>query len=184
VRAVCPVCGTYGPLQTFLTDEAARRAVAAACALPHPLPGLVWPYLALFRRPGSGRVISWERAERLVAELAELVAQRELGWKGGRVVPHTPAHFAGAIQTLLDRDAQGRLERPLTSHNLLRAIAWEAAERDWYREHEARHQAAAHRAPEAPPTPQPQLEFVPAAARKAQWKEYMARMARAAKEGS
>jgi hypothetical protein len=152
MKATCPVCGGYGPLESFLVDDAAKRAVVAVGKLPGDLPRLCWAYLGLFRKPGSTRVLTWERAGRIVAELAALVAEPETQWKGGRVVQNRPEFWVQAIKLVLDRDAQGKLERPLDGHNYLRAVAYELAEKAWHQGNVRREEEAKHR----PQDPQPQ----------------------------
>jgi len=152
MKATCPHCGTYGPVEIFLTDGDAKSVQLAVAALPGELPRLTWSYLGLFRKPGSSRVLTWERAGRIVAELAALVAEPDTQWKGGRVVQNRPEFWAQAIKLVLDRDAQGKLERPLDGHNYLRAVAYELAEKAWYQGNVRREEEAKHR----PQEPQPQ----------------------------
>lgn len=132
MKACCPHCGTYGPAELFMTDDDAKRAVVAVGKLPGDLPRLTWSYLGLFRKPGSTRVLTWERVVRIVAELAGLVAEPETNWKGQRVVPNRADYWAQGMQAVLDRDAQGKLERPLDGHNYLRAVVYEIAEKAWH----------------------------------------------------
>lgn len=132
MKATCPHCGTYGPVELFMTDDDAKRAVVAVGKLPGDLPRLTWSYLGLFRKPASSRVLTWERVGRIVAELAGLVAEPETAWKGQRVVPNRADYWAQGMQAVLDRDAQGKLERPLDGHNYLRAVVYEIAEKAWH----------------------------------------------------
>ena len=152
MKATCPTCGSYGPLESFLVDDDAKRAVVAVGKLPGDLPRLCWAYLGLFRKPASPRVLTWERVGRIVAELAELVAEKDMSWKGQRVVPSRPEFWAQGIQAMLDRDAQGKLERPLDGHNYLRAVVYELAEKAWHQGNVRREEEAKHR----PQEPQPQ----------------------------
>ena len=150
MKATCPLCGTYGPVESFLVDDDAKRAVVAVGKLPGELSRLCWAYLGLFRKPGSTRVLTWERVVRIVAELSDLVAEPETAWKGQRVVPNRPEYWAQGVQAMLDRDAQGKLERPLDGHNYLRAVVYEIAEKAWHQGNVTREKAAMHR-----PDPQP-----------------------------
>jgi hypothetical protein len=152
MKATCPHCGTYGPLEIFLTADDAKSVQLAVASLPGELPRLTWSYLGLWRKPGSSRVLTWERAGRIVAELAELVAEPEIQWKGGRLVPSRPEFWVQAIKLLLDRDAQGKLDRPLEAHNYLRAVVYELAEKAWHQGNVRREEEARRR----PLGPQPQ----------------------------
>lgn len=152
MKATCPHCGTYGPLESFLVDSDAKAAVTAVGKLPGDLPRLTWSYLGLFRKPASSRVLTWERVGRIVAELADLVVEKDMSWKGQRVVPSRPEYWVQGIQAMLDRDAQGKLERPLDGHNYLRAVVYEIAEKAWHQGNVRREEEARRRLPE----PQPQ----------------------------
>lgn len=150
MKATCPLCGCYSPLEIFLTADDAKSVQLAVAALPGELPRLTWSYLGLWRKPGSSRVLTWERAGRIVTELAELVAEPEIQWKGGRLVPSRPEFWAQAIKLILDRDAQGKLDRPLEAHNYLRAVTYELAEKAWHQGNVRREEEAKRRPPEAP----------------------------------
>ncbi|NCC91713.1 MAG: hypothetical protein EOM10_00290 [Opitutae bacterium] len=160
MKATCPHCGCHASLEAFLQDADAKRAVVAAGALPGELPRLVWSYLGLFRRPDAGRAMAWRRAATLLGDLAALANEPEAQWKGQRVVPNAPRFWAEAIQLLLDRDAAGKLDRPLENHNYLRAVAYEIAEKAWHqgnvvREKEAQHRPASVRHCEGRPRSNP-----------------------------
>jgi hypothetical protein len=175
MKATCPHCGTYGPLEIFLTADDAKSVQLAVAALPGELPRLTWSYLGLFRKPGSSRVLTWERAGRIVAELDALVTEPETQWKGGRVVQNRPEFWTQAIKLVLDRDAQGKLERPLDGHNYLRAVAYELAEKAWHQGNVRRETDARQRTQEAPPQRRRNLErddhVVPLSQGLANWRE-------------
>ncbi|NLW80738.1 MAG: hypothetical protein GXY42_03580 [Desulfovibrionales bacterium] len=147
MKGTCPTCGSYGPLESFLVDDDAKRAVVAVGKLPGDLPRICWAYLGLFRKPESPRVLTWERVGRIVAELAELVAEKDMSWKGQRVVPSRPEFWAKGIQTMLDRDVHGKLERPIDGHNYLRAVVYEIAEKAWHQGNVRREEESRRRGP-------------------------------------
>ncbi|MFA7174858.1 MAG: hypothetical protein WC340_15895 [Kiritimatiellia bacterium] len=128
MKATCPHCGTYGPVEIFLADADAKSATTLVDALPGELPRLVWSYLGLFRKPGSPRVMTWSRVLRIVTELDGYIREPRTQWKGGRVVDNRPEFWADAIKTVMERDASGKFKRPLDGHNYLHAIAYELAE--------------------------------------------------------
>ena len=105
MKASCPHCGAYGPVEMFLSDADAKRVCVIVCSLPGELPRLVWSYLGLWRKPGTARALSWERIGRIVTELRGLIDEPETQWKGGRVVPNRPDYWVQAIRIVLDRDA-------------------------------------------------------------------------------
>lgn len=140
MKATCPHCGFHASIEAYLQDVDAKAAVVAAAALPGELHRLVWSYLGLYRKPDAKQVMTWQRAERLIKELASLVNDPQIQWDGGRVVANGPDYWAQAIQRVLDMP---NLRRPLEGPNLIRKIAYELAEKQWHqgnvtREKEAR----------------------------------------------
>jgi hypothetical protein len=135
MKATCPHCGTYGPVELFLADADAKAAVTLVDALPGELPRLVWSYLGLFRKPDSPRVMTWSRVLRIVRELDGLIREPRTQWKGGRVVDNHPGYWAEGIKVVMERDVSGKLQRPLDGHNYLRAIAYEMAEKGFEQIH-------------------------------------------------
>lgn len=140
MRLTCPACGHVGDLAGYLGHEDAREAASVVAALPAPLGRMGLAYLDLFR-PVSGRALAPAKLLRLAHELAGLVMAQEIRWDGKRALPNHPAHWAGAMEAVAEKAAQGNLRRPLTSHGLLRAIAHGIADRaaeDALRREEAR----------------------------------------------
>jgi len=66
-------------------------------------------------------------------------------------VPSRPEFWAQAIKLILDRDAQGKLDRPLEAHNYLRAVVYEIAEKAWHQGNVRREAEAGRRPPELQP---------------------------------
>jgi hypothetical protein len=135
MKATCPHCGFYGPVEAFLTEGDAKAALAMISGLPGNLPRLTWSYLGLFRKPGANRAMTWSRVLRTVSALADLVRDRDVQWKGSRVVANRPEYWEQGIEAMVERDAQGRLKRPLENHNYLRAIVAELAEKGFEQGH-------------------------------------------------
>lgn len=142
MKATCPHCGTYGPVELFLADNDAKAAVTLVDALPGELPRLVWSYLGLFRKPDSPRVMTWSRVLRIVRELDGYIREPNTQWKGGRVVVNRAGYWADGIKVVMERDASGKLKRPLDGHNYLRAIAYELAEKGFEQVHRKKEDAA------------------------------------------
>jgi len=132
MNATCPHCGCHGSLEVFISDNAARLAVAAVGKLPADMQRLIWPYLGLFRRPDAKNAMSWTTVNNRVAKLVELVNEPETQWKAQRVVPNHPRFWTEGMQIVLDTDALGKLDRPLDGHNYLRSVVYKIAERAWY----------------------------------------------------
>jgi hypothetical protein len=163
IIGTCPACGTRAPLEAYIEDAAARRAMVALCErlAAHPavlqrLPG----YLGL--HAPAGRSAAWSKIARLIAELAELVAAPVVAWDRAER-PCTPELWALAMDEAQDARANGTLSVPLDGHGWLRKVAWTKAGAAESRAEAARLAAArgetpvgysaAHRAFDAPGNP-------------------------------
>ena len=130
MRLVCPCCGGIASLDAWSLDQDARATVAAIVSLPQGLPSQAMRYLGLFRRADSPRGLSWGRARRLVAELAELVNAQELSWDNNPAHRNRVVYWEHALAVILEREGLGKIKRPLMNHNLLRCIAAEQAAKE------------------------------------------------------
>lgn len=145
MKATCPVCGNYGPIESFLAQEDYKKALAVITELPGELPRLTVRYLSLFRKPGSDRALTGSRVLKLVSQLRDLATANEIQWKGGRVHQNRPEYWEQAIQAVLDRADQGKIERPLDGHNYVRAIAYENADRSFEDAHKRKERERSYR---------------------------------------
>jgi len=125
MRLICPACGAQASLEAWAADAGARETLAAVCALPGPLVKYMPGYLALFRRPDTGRALTWSRARKIVAEIAALTAAGHVQ-RGGRAARPCPASmWAQALERIVQSPPH-RL--PLTSHGYLTEIAYTLAD--------------------------------------------------------
>jgi hypothetical protein len=85
---------------------------------------LVLGYLALFR-PGSGRGLTWKRAEALVTSLQALVTASHIQWDRHVARPATAAIWAEALRKI---SANPPRRLPLKSHGYLTSIAYDLAD--------------------------------------------------------
>ena len=76
MHLTCPCCNARFPVESSLTDDAARRAVAAALRLPPSTGDLVLRYLGCFRP--QTRALAWDRAARLIEGLLDLIRTAEV----------------------------------------------------------------------------------------------------------
>jgi hypothetical protein len=129
MKATCPMCGNYGPVENFLAQEDYKKALAVITGMKGDLPRLAVRYLGLFRKPGSDRALTGPRVLKVVSELKELAESKEIQWKGGRVYENRAAYWAEALQVVLDRADAGKLDRPLDGHGYLRSVAYGLAEK-------------------------------------------------------
>jgi hypothetical protein len=114
MQLTCPACFARYSIEAALSDDDARRAVAAALKMPAPLGDLVLRYIGLFRAPK--RALSWDRAARLIEELlAPMQAGRVE--RHGRTWPAPLEAWRAALADMLDR--RDKLQLPLRSHGYL-----------------------------------------------------------------
>ncbi|WP_028574340.1 hypothetical protein [Desulfonatronovibrio hydrogenovorans] len=145
MKATCPICGNYGPVENFLAQEDYKKALAEMLSLPGDLPRQAVKYLAMFRKPGSDRALTGPRVLKIVSELKRLATDRNIQWKSGRVLENSPAYWSQGIQTVLDMDSSGKIDRPLDGHNYLRAIAYGLAEKGFELAHREKEKSRTYR---------------------------------------
>lgn len=117
MRLTCPCCGASYTIEVLLADKSARAAVASAFTLPASLGDRVLRYIGLFR-PGS-RALSWDRAERLIAELADMISAAQIT-RNGQIYPAPVDAWKAAFDAMLD--SRDRLQLPLKTHGYLLEI--------------------------------------------------------------
>jgi hypothetical protein len=138
VRVSCPACGAELTLDTLLSHEAARRAVATAMQISAPLADRLMKYLALFR-PAS-RQLTMDRLATLLAELLPMIQAGQITRRGRAWATPVEA-WKQALDLMLAHRDDGRLTLPLRSHGYLMEVLAGMAEKwdaDAEREHHAR----------------------------------------------
>lgn len=124
MRLTCPGCGVIGSIEAFTADDHAKRALMAVTALPGPVSSTVLGYLALFR-PGSGRGLTWKRAETLIIALQALVTASHIQWDRRPARPANAAIWAEALRKIC---ASPPRRLPLKTHGYLTSIAYDLAD--------------------------------------------------------
>lgn len=114
MQLTCPVCFARYAIEAALTDDAARRAVAAAFKMPAPLGDLILRYIGLFRAPK--RALSWDRAARLIDELLASIQAARVE-RHGRTWAAPLDAWTAALTEMLDR--RDKLTLPLKGHGYL-----------------------------------------------------------------
>lgn len=114
MKLTCPGCGQSMPIEALLADGEAREVMAIALRLPAELAPRLLRYLALFRAPSRG--LAWDRAQRLLAELAAPIERGNLA-RNGRTWPAPRDYWIAALDQVLD--GRDRLVLPLKSHGYL-----------------------------------------------------------------
>lgn len=125
MNGICQTCGAKAPLEWFLTTAQDRQCMAILADLPKPVAHASLHYLSLFR-PVSGRALTPSKAQRVLAELKELVDRGIVQVPGKVARPCTAAIWASAIEQMNDRGP--RLKLPIANHNYLRQVAWSIAD--------------------------------------------------------
>lgn len=141
----CPSCYAVFSLETAVALDAARAALSTALQMPAPLSGLIAQYLGMFR--SAGRVLAFDRAERLMAELLPMLTEQRVERAGNARVCPLPI-WQQALERMVEHRAAGKLELPLKSHGYLLEIAFglaDKAEAAAEREAEERRRSGAHR---------------------------------------
>lgn len=141
----CPACYAVFSLETAVALDAARVALSTALQMPAPLSGLIAQYLGMFR--SAGRVLAFDRAERLMAELLPMLTEQRVERAGNARACPLPI-WQQALERMVEHRAAGKLELPLKSHGYLLEIAFglaDKAEAAAEREAEERRRSGAHR---------------------------------------
>lgn len=114
MQLTCPACFARYSIEAALTDDDARRAVAAALKMPAPLGDLILRYIGLFRAPK--RALSWDRAARLIEDLLAPMQAGRIE-RHGRIWAAPLEAWRAALTEMLDR--RDKLQLPLKSHGYL-----------------------------------------------------------------
>lgn len=139
MNITCPCCGGRFSIEAALTDEAARRAVAAALAMPAPLGESVLRYLALFRP--AKRALSWSRATRLLEELNAAIRAGTIR-RHGRDWAAPQALWMEALRRVTE---QPPAQLPLKDHAYLFEIVCRLSSSGEARQEQRRQDEAAYR---------------------------------------
>jgi hypothetical protein len=121
MKLICPVCSSCASLEAWLGDVEARTFIVAVTNLPAELQKCAIAYIGLFR-PEKGRGLAWNKANRLLAEFAELVAQNTINWDGAGAKNINARTWKTAVEAVVER-------RPaqLKNHNYLKHTAYDFA---------------------------------------------------------
>lgn len=161
MQLTCPVCGARCSIEAHLSDESARRTMAAALKMPAQLGDLTLRYLGLFR--SRNRALAWDRAECLLADLLAPIERGQLE-RRGRTWAAPMDYWRRALEQMLA--GRDKLTLPLKSHGYLFEIVVGLADGA-----ESKSEA---RMEQDRQTGQARTETVPAAAPKA-IRDYLAR---------
>lgn len=114
MKTACPACGASFSLDAVAGHDEMRALVAELAALSGPLGAALLRYLGLFRP--AQRSLSWDRAARLLGELAPMIREGRIE-RRGRVYAAPREAWVAAVEHMLDH--RERLTLPLKSHGYL-----------------------------------------------------------------
>ena len=116
MKTRCPACGATTSLDALLGHSEASRAFVAAINLVGDLAKPIIQYLGMFR--SENRDLTFERASKLLNELAADINANQIK-RGHHFYPAPKAAWIWAINTIIERRDQGKLQLPFKNHGYL-----------------------------------------------------------------
>ncbi|MGQ2385129.1 DUF2752 domain-containing protein [Acinetobacter ursingii] len=116
MKTRCPACGATTSLDALLGHSEASKAFLAAINLVGDLAKPMIQYLGMFR--SDSRDLTFERASKLLNELAADINAKQIK-RGHHFHPAPKAAWIWAINTILERRDQGKLQLPFKNHGYL-----------------------------------------------------------------
>ncbi len=116
MKTRCPACGATTSLDALLGHGDASKAFVASLALVGDLAQPLVKYLGMFR--SQNRDLTFERTAKLIGEIAEDINAQQIK-RGHHSYPAPKAAWIWAINTMLERRDQGKLQLPLKNHGYL-----------------------------------------------------------------
>lgn len=116
MKTRCPACGATTSLDALLGHSEASRAFVAAINLVGDLAKPIIQYLGMFR--SENRDLTFERASKLLNELAADINANQIK-RGHHFHPAPKAAWIWAINTIIERRDQGKLQLPFKNHGYL-----------------------------------------------------------------
>ncbi|EOV8808796.1 DUF2752 domain-containing protein [Acinetobacter baumannii] len=116
MKTRCPACGATCSLDALLGHSDASQAFVASLNMTGDLAKPLIKYLAMFR--SENRDLTFERTAKLLNEIAPDILAKQI--TRNRVnYPAPQAAWVWAINTMLERRDQGKLQLPLKNHGYL-----------------------------------------------------------------
>jgi hypothetical protein len=116
MKTRCPACGATTSLDALLGHGDTSKAFVATLALVGDLAQPLVKYLGMFR--SLNRDLTFERTAKLIGEIAEDINAQQIK-RGHHSYPAPKAAWIWAINTMLERRDQGKLQLPLKNHGYL-----------------------------------------------------------------
>lgn len=116
MKTRCPACGATTSLDALLGHSDASQAFVASLNLMGDLAKPLVRYLAMFR--SDSRDLTFERTAKLLNELAADINAKQIK-RGHHSYPAPIGAWIWAINTILERREQGKLQLPFKNHGYL-----------------------------------------------------------------
>lgn len=116
MKTRCPACGATTSLDALLGHSDASQAFVASLNLTGDLAKPLVKYLAMFR--SDSRDLTFERTAKLLNELAADINAKQIK-RGHHSYPAPIGAWIWAINTILERRDQGKLQLPFKNHGYL-----------------------------------------------------------------
>ncbi|AZC02019.1 DUF2752 domain-containing protein [Acinetobacter baumannii] len=116
MKTRCPACGATNSLDALLGHGEASKAFVASLNLVGDLATPLVKYLGMFR--SQNRELTFERTAKLLGEIAGDINAQQIK-RGHHSYPAPKAAWIWAINTMLERRDQGKLQLPLKNHGYL-----------------------------------------------------------------
>ncbi|WP_151792482.1 DUF2752 domain-containing protein [Acinetobacter seifertii] len=116
MKTRCPACGATNSLDALLGHGEASKAFVASLNLVGDLATPLVKYLGMFR--SQNRELTFERTAKLLSEISGDINAQQIK-RGHHSYPAPKAAWIWAINTMLERRDQGKLQLPLKNHGYL-----------------------------------------------------------------
>mgnify|MGYP000013434369 CR=1 FL=1 len=116
MKTRCPACGATCSLDALLGHGDASQAFVASLNLTGDLAKPLVKYLALFR--SESRDLTFERTAKLLSEITPDILAKQIK-RGHHSYPAPMGAWVWAINTILERRDQGKLQLPFKNHGYL-----------------------------------------------------------------
>ena len=116
MKTRCPACGATCSLDALLGHSDASQAFVASLNLTGELANPLVKYLSMFR--SDSRDLTFERVAKLLNEIAPDIVAKKIK-RGHHTYPAPIGAWIWAINTILERRDQGKLQLPFKNHGYL-----------------------------------------------------------------
>lgn len=116
MKTKCPACGATTSLDALLGHSDASKAFVSVLSVTGDLQHPLIKYLAMFR--SESRDLTFERAAKLISEIAPDITAKEIK-RGHHSYAAPRSAWIWAINIMIERRDQGKLQVPLKNHGYL-----------------------------------------------------------------